>query len=64
MTHCVHLVAQTFYKVYIEDENCEFTDEQVKEKAREEFLNGEGMIDEEIEVEDQDIVDIWYAYNF
>lgn len=64
MTHCVEICAKTFYKVYVEDEGNEMTDDEAVERAEELFSQGEYEQDEEMPVETWDIMFAQYRYNF
>lgn len=66
-THVIEVEVKKFYKVYVEDESDEMTDEQAEAAARKQIEeDGEDAMceDEEMEFEMDDIISINYAYEF
>lgn len=65
MVRVVEAQIARFYKVFVEDENNNMTDEQILEKAKAMILEDEANfeLEEELDVEDQDIIHLSYLYD-
>lgn len=65
MVHVVEAQIARFYKVFVEDENNDMTDEQILKKAKAMILEDEANfeLEEELDVEDQDIIHLSYLYD-
>ncbi len=67
VTHVIEVEVKKFYKVYVEDETNEMTNEQAEAAARkqiEEYGEDAMCEDEEMEFEMDDIISARYAYDF
>lgn len=65
MVRVVEAVIKRFYKVYVDDENEDMTNEQILAKAKEMILEDENNfeVDPELEVEEQDILYVSCQYD-
>lgn len=64
MVHVVELEIRRFYKVYVEDDMNEMTDEEAVQHAKEMAVDDFELLDEdeELDVEEQDIVSAHKVY--
>lgn len=65
MVRVVEAAITRFYKVYVEDEKADMTDEQILAKAKEMILEDENNFElsDELEIEADDIVSLNYLYD-
>lgn len=65
-TRVVELAIRRFYRVYIEDDTDSMTVKETIDKAKEMALDSEDnlSLDEEIDIEEHDILDGYYEYDF
>lgn len=65
MVRVVEAQIARFYKVFVEDENNDMTDEQILAKAKAMILEDEANfeLEEELDVEEQDILHLSYLYD-
>ena len=67
ITHVIEVEVKKYYKVYVEDELNEMSNEQAEAAARKQIEeNGEDAMcdDTEMEFEMDDIISVDYAYEF
>lgn len=65
MVRVVEVAIRRFYRVFVEDENSDMTDEQITTKAKEMILDDESNLDldQEIEIEEQDILHLFHHHD-
>lgn len=66
MTHAVNMEIRRFYRVYVQDNGCSMTDDEIVEMAKKLVLDDESVLqeDEELEIEPHDILCASYGYSF
>ena len=63
MFHEVRAVVKVELHVYVDDEKCEKDDAQIVREGKQAILDGEGDMVEDFEVEEQDILGIWFDHS-